>query len=94
MVEAAEQRRVRKHREGKVISRSGDKSIVVRVEQRKRHPRYGKVVRQHRKFHAHDEKNEAGVGDQVRIVEMRPASKMKRWRLFEIVRKKDAPAKG
>jgi small subunit ribosomal protein S17 len=78
-------RGVRKERQGIVISRSGDKSIVVRVESRKLHPVYGKVIRQSRKFHAHDEKNEAQVGDRVSIVETRPISKLKNWRLSAVV---------
>lgn len=78
-------RAVRKTRAGKVVSRSGDKSVVVRVETRRRHPMYGKVVRYYKKYHVHDEKNEADLGDRVRIVETRPMSRMKRWRLVEIV---------
>jgi len=78
-------RGVRKERRGVVSSRSGDKSIVVLVERKKRHPLYGKVVRHSKKLHAHDEKNVAKVGDRVRIAECRPMSKMKRWRLVEVV---------
>lgn len=78
-------RGVRKERRGVVASKSGDKSIVVVVERKKRHPLYGKVVKHAKKFHAHDEKNAAKVGDMVRIVECRPMSKMKRWRLLEVV---------
>ena len=62
-----------------------DKTIVVRVETLKAHPRYKKIIRRSTKFHAHDERNEANVGDVVRIVETRPLSKTKRWRLAEIV---------
>jgi len=62
-----------------------DKTIVVRVDTVKMHPRYKKVIRRSTKFHAHDERNEAKVGDIVRIVETRPLSRMKRWRLHEIV---------
>ena len=88
MAEAAvQQRGVRKVREGAVVSRSGDKSIVVEIERRKRHPLYGKTVRHHRRFHAHDEKNEAAVGDVVRIEEARPISRMKRWRLIAVIEK-------
>ena len=79
------ERGVRKERLGVVASRSGNKSIVVTVERRRRHPVYGKTVRHVRKFHAHDEKNEAQEGDRVRIVETRPISRLKRWRLVEIV---------
>jgi len=79
------ERGLRKERKGAVVSRSGDKSIVVLVERRLPHPQYGKVVRETKRFHAHDEKNEAKVGDQVVIVETRPLSKSKRWRLTEIL---------
>ncbi|MDI6774725.1 MAG: 30S ribosomal protein S17 [Verrucomicrobiota bacterium] len=78
-------RGMRKQRRGVVVSRSGDKTIVVRVETRGRHPKYGKVMSQYAKFHAHDEKNEARVGDTVRISETRPLSRLKRWRLLEIL---------
>jgi small subunit ribosomal protein S17 len=74
-------------RRGVVVSDAMDKTIVVRVESIKSHPRYKKVVRRSTKFHAHDERNEAGVGDVVRIVETRPLSKTKNWRLAEIVEK-------
>ena len=74
----------RKTRRGVVVSKSGDKTIVVQVERKFRHPLYGKEVRSFRKFHAHDEKNQASVGDKVRIVECRPLSRMKRWRCVEI----------
>ena len=80
----------RKTRSGVVVSCSGDKSIVVLVELRKEHPRYGKIVRQHKKFHVHDEANAAGVGDKVVIMETRPISRMKRWRLLDISSKKSA----
>ena len=86
MTEATESRpATRKRRSGTVVSISGDKSIVVRVETRKRHPLYEKVMRTSRKFHAHDEKNIAKVGDKVDIEESRPFSKLKRWRLVEVV---------
>jgi small subunit ribosomal protein S17 len=89
MVEAKTQERgVRKERRGVVVSRSGSKTVVVEVETRKPHPTYRKVMRQHRRFHAHDDKNEAQVGDVVRIVECRPMSRMKRWRLVQIVASK------
>ena len=77
-------RGLRKQRLGVVVSKSGDKSIVVLVERRKQHPLYKKVVRQFKKYHAHDEKNEANVGDRVEIVETRPISKLKRWRLTSV----------
>jgi small subunit ribosomal protein S17 len=75
----------RQERQGTVVSSAMDKTIVVRVDVVKAHPRYKKVVRRSVKFHAHDERNEAGVGDVVRIVETRPLSATKRWRLVEIV---------
>ena len=77
----------RQERRGVVVSSAMDKTIVVRVDTVKAHPRYKKVVRRSVKFHAHDEGNSAGIGDTVRIVETRPLSKTKRWRLAEIVEK-------
>ena len=68
-----------------VVSAATDKTIVVRVDTVKMHQRYKKVIRRSTKLHAHDETNQAKVGDVVRIVEMRPLSRMKRWRLHEIV---------
>ena len=75
----------RQERQGKVVSSAMDKTIVVKVDMIKAHPRYKKVVRRSVKFHAHDEGNVAKVGDIVRIVETRPLSATKRWRLTEIV---------
>jgi small subunit ribosomal protein S17 len=75
----------RLERRGVVVSSQMDKTIVVRVETQKAHRRYKKIIRRSTKFHAHDERNEANVGDVVRIVETRPLSKTKRWRLAEIV---------
>lgn len=75
----------RLERRGVVVSSQMDKTIVVRVETLKAHRRYKKIIRRSTKFHAHDERNEASVGDLVRIVETRPLSKTKRWRLAEIV---------
>ncbi len=75
----------RKVRTGVVVSDAMDKTIVVKVETVKAHPRYKKVVRRSIKFHAHDEQNQANVGDVVRIVETRPLSKTKNWRLAEVV---------
>jgi small subunit ribosomal protein S17 len=77
----------RQERRGVVVSDKGDKTIVVKVEMVKAHPKYQKVVRQSRKLHAHDEQNSAGIGDVVRIIETRPLSKTKHWRLAEIVEK-------
>ncbi|MBL7076884.1 MAG: 30S ribosomal protein S17 [Kiritimatiellae bacterium] len=85
MTEKTESQQVtRKQRNGTVVSVSGEKSVVVRVETRRRHPMYSKVVRVHRKFHAHDESSQAKVGDKVQIEECRPYSKMKRWRVTTI----------
>src|SRR4026208_174416 len=75
----------RKERLGEVISNKMAKTIVVRVERRFPHPRYKKVVTSYKKFYAHDEKSEAKPGDRVRIEETRPLSKMKRWRLVQVV---------
>jgi small subunit ribosomal protein S17 len=77
----------RKERVGEVISNKMTKTIIVRVERRFPHPRYKKVVTGYSKFYAHDEKSEAKVGDTVRIRETRPLSKMKNWRLVEVVEK-------
>lgn len=77
----------RKVRQGIVVSASGDKTCVVQVSERKRHRMYGKMISQSKKLHAHDENNECGVGDVVTIMETRPLSKMKHWRLVEIVEK-------
>jgi small subunit ribosomal protein S17 len=74
-----------KTRQGIVVSNKGEKSITVRIDIARRHPTYEKVVRRSRTLHAHDEQNEAGEGDTVRIVETRPLSKTKRWRLVEIL---------
>ena len=75
----------RKERSGEVISNKMAKTIVVRVERRFPHPKYRKVVTAYTKFYAHDEKSEAKVGDRVKIEETRPLSKIKRWRLMEVV---------
>lgn len=75
----------RKERVGEVVSNKMQKTIVVRVERRFPHPKYKKVVTAFTKFYAHDEKDEAKVGDKVRIMETRPLSKTKRWRLMEVV---------
>lgn len=78
-------RNARKVVTGTVVSISGDKSITVKIDYRKRHPKYGKMMTISKKLHAHDEKNECGVGDRVTVMETRPLSKTKRWRLVEIV---------
>ncbi len=75
----------RKARIGVVVSDARDKTITVRVDLSRAHPKYGKVVRQRTKLHAHDEANDAHIGDTVRIIETRPLSKSKRWRLDEVL---------
>jgi small subunit ribosomal protein S17 len=82
-----ETRNNRKTRTGKVIKNKMEKSIVVAIERKVVHPLYKKYFKRTTKFYAHDEKNEAGVGDTVKIMETRPLSKLKRWRLVEIVTK-------
>ena len=82
-----ETRNLRKERIGIVSSNKMDKSITVAVKWKEKHPIYGKFVSKTKKFHAHDEKNECNIGDTVRIMETRPLSKTKRWRLVEIVEK-------
>lgn len=84
MAEATE-RNARKVRQGIVSSIMGNKSIVVTTTERKRHPKYGKMMTSTKKFNVHDEENTAGVGDTVRIMETRPLSATKRWRLVEII---------
>ena len=83
----------RKERVGDVVSDKMQKTIIVRVERRFRHPQFKKVVTAYSKFYAHDEKNEAKVGDRVRIQETRPLSKTKSWRLVEIVERNRDVAK-
>ena len=77
----------RKEVVGEVVSSRMHKTIVVQVTRKKSHPFYGRVIARHKKFYAHDEKNEAHVGDFVRIEETRPLSKLKRWKLKDIIRK-------
>jgi len=81
----AETRNDRKVRQGVVVSDVQDKTIVVRVQRTTTHPLYNKTMRVSKKYHVHDEANDAKVGDTVRIVETRPLSKLKRWRLDEVV---------
>jgi small subunit ribosomal protein S17 len=76
-----------KERQGIVVSNKGNKSITVRIDFARRHPTYEKIVRRSRTLHAHDERNEAGEGDVVRVIETRPLSKTKRWRLVDVVEK-------
>ena len=78
-------RKIRKERTGTVTSNKMDKSIVVMVERKVKHPMYGKIVKMSSRFMAHDEKNECNIGDMVRIAETRPLSKNKNWRLVEIL---------
>jgi small subunit ribosomal protein S17 len=80
-------RATRKTRVGEVVSSSMNKTIVVRTTTRVPHPKFGKIVKQQRKFYAHDEENKAKTGDHVRIMETRPLSKLKRWRLVEVLKK-------
>jgi len=81
------ERNLRKMRIGVVSSNKMDKTVVVAVERKVQHPIYGKFLKKTTRFHAHDEKNECSIGDVVRIMESRPLSKTKRWRLVEIVEK-------
>ena len=81
------ERNLRKTKTGVVTSSKMDKTITVAVERKVKHPIYGKFVKKTTKFHAHDEKNECGIGDTVKIMESRPLSKTKRWRLDEVVEK-------
>ncbi|MCR5282952.1 MAG: 30S ribosomal protein S17 [Lachnospiraceae bacterium] len=82
-----EERNLRKTRTGKVVSNKMDKTIVVAVENHVKHPLYKKIVKRTYKLKAHDEKNECSIGDTVKVMETRPLSKDKRWRLVEIVEK-------
>ena len=82
-----ETRKLRKVRVGKVVSNKMDKTIVVAIEDNVRHPKYGKIMKRTVKIHAHDELNAAGIGDKVAVMETRPLSKSKRWRLVEVIEK-------
>lgn len=84
MTEIREHRKVRI---GKVVSNKMDKTIVVAIEDNVRHPKYGKIIKRTVKIHAHDEQNSCAIGDKVSVMETRPLSKTKRWRLVEIVEK-------
>ncbi len=81
------ERNLRKERIGIVSSNKMDKSITVKVERKVKHPTYGKFIKKTTKFTAHDEKNECGIGDTVKVMETRPLSKSKRWRLVQIIEK-------
>jgi len=92
MSETTTSRGHRKERMGEVISNKMTKTIIVRVERRFPHPKFRKVVTDYNKFYAHDEKGEAKLGDRVRIIETRPLSKTKRWRLVEVIERKEVVA--
>ena len=81
------ERNTRRSIQGVVVSDKMDKTITVAVKWKEKHPIYGKFVNKTKKYHAHDENNECGIGDTVRIMETRPLSKLKRWRLIEIIEK-------
>ena len=83
--EQNEQRNVRKTREGLVVSNKMDKTAVVAVVERVRHPKYGKFMLRSKKLYAHDETNDVNIGDKVRVMETRPLSKNKRWRVVEVL---------
>ncbi len=87
MTEQANKNPIQKELVGEVVSDKMDKTVVVEVSRRIRHARYQKVMTKYKKFYAHDEKNEAGVGDKVRIIESRPLSKLKRWKLVQVLEK-------
>ena len=82
-----EERNLRKTRVGKVVSTKMDKTIVVAIEDNVKHATYGKIIKHTLKIHAHDENNECGIGDKVSVMETRPLSKTKRWRLVSIIEK-------
>ena len=82
-----EERALRKTRVGRVVSDKMDKTIVIAIEDHVKHPVYGKIIKRTVKIHAHDEANECGIGDKVEVMETRPLSKTKRWRLVRIIEK-------
>ena len=82
-----EERALRKTRVGHVVSDKMDKTIVIAIEDHVKHPVYGKIIKRTVKIHAHDEANECGIGDKVEVMETRPLSKTKRWRLVQIIEK-------
>lgn len=87
MSEVTTERTLRKTRVGKVISVAMDKTVVVAIADNVKHPMYGKIVKRTKKLHAHDENNECSVGDKVEVMETRPLSKTKRWRVVSIIEK-------
>ncbi|NBR71402.1 MAG: 30S ribosomal protein S17 [Verrucomicrobia bacterium] len=91
MSDVSQQKSVLKERIGEVVSAKMEKTIVVRVERRMPHPKYKKIIRLQKKFYAHDEEKQAKLGDTVRIIECRPLSRLKRWRLVEVVKQAEAP---
>ncbi len=82
-----EERALRKTRVGKVISDKMDKTITIAIADHVKHPKYGKIIKRTKKIHAHDENNECGIGDTVEVMETRPLSKTKNWRLVRIIEK-------
>ena len=82
-----EERALRKVRVGMVVSDKMDKTVVIAIEDNVKHPTYGKIIKRTTKIHAHDENNECGIGDRVEVMETRPLSKTKRWRLVQIIEK-------
>ena len=82
-----DERTLRKSRVGMVVSDKMDKTVVIAIEDNVKHPVYGKIIKHTLKVHAHDEANECGIGDKVKIMETRPLSKTKRWRVIEIIEK-------
>ena len=82
-----EERALRKVRVGMVVSDKMDKTVVIAIEDNVKHPVYGKIIKRTLKVHAHDESNQCGIGDKVRIMETRPLSKTKRWRVVEVIEK-------
>lgn len=82
-----EERALRKTRVGKVVSDKMDKTVTIAIEDHVKHPVYGKIIKRTSKIHAHDENNECGIGDTVEVMETRPLSKTKRWRLVRIIEK-------
>ena len=91
MSDVSQQKSVLKERIGEVVSAKMEKTIVVRVERRMPHPKYKKIIRLQKKLYAHDEEKQAKLGDTVRIIECRPLSRLKRWRLVEVVKQAEAP---
>lgn len=87
MTDEAKQEAIKRRLVGEVVGDKMNKTIVVEVSRRVRHPRYQKVMTTYKKYYAHDEKQEAGLGDEVQIVESRPLSKLKRWRLEQVLKK-------